>query len=228
MIFSREWDQRYIENTNLSVWPWSDLVSLVRRHCRQLEGGRVLELGCGAGANIPFFLSLGMEYQAVEGSPTIVERLHDRFPDLVERIVVGDFTVEQPFHPGFDLVVDRSSLTCNDTAGIESALRLVWHALKPEGRFVGVDWFSTTHSDFSRGKPDVDGMTRKDYADGQFMGTGRVHFSDEAHLRFLFSRFELIHLEEKRVRRVIPEGRYQFASWNLVARRPLGPVCKTE
>jgi len=30
MTFSAEWDQRYIENTHLAVWPWSDLVTLVR------------------------------------------------------------------------------------------------------------------------------------------------------------------------------------------------------
>ena len=49
-------------------------------------GGRVLELGCGAGANIPFFLALGMDYYAIEGSPTIVKQLHKRYADLADKI----------------------------------------------------------------------------------------------------------------------------------------------
>ena len=51
--FSIEWDQRYKENLQMSIWPWSDLVSAVMR-LRLPASTRVLELGCGAGANIPF------------------------------------------------------------------------------------------------------------------------------------------------------------------------------
>jgi SAM-dependent methyltransferase len=220
MSFSAEWDQRYNENTHLSIWPWSDLVSLVRHHCRQLEGARVLELGCGAGANIPFFQSLGVQYHAIEGSGSMVRRLHDRFPALAQTIVAADFTVEQVFAPGFDLIVDRSSLTCNGTSAIENSLRLAWKVLKPGAYFIGVDWFSTQHSEFERGDEDGDAYTRTNYADGPFAGLGRVHFSDLTHLRALFSRFKVIVIEEKIIRRAVPESKSQFVSWNIVVRKP--------
>ena len=59
MTFSQEWDNRFKENKNISIWPWSDLVSFVMRYAKPSNPQfRVLELGCGAGANIPFFLSL--------------------------------------------------------------------------------------------------------------------------------------------------------------------------
>ena len=60
MSFSQEWEQRYAENTHMSIWPWSDVVSLVHRHCKPLisaGGGECLELGCGAGAPIYPFVS---------------------------------------------------------------------------------------------------------------------------------------------------------------------------
>jgi SAM-dependent methyltransferase len=218
--FSKEWDQRYIENTHLSVWPWSDMVSLVRRHCGELRNAGVLELGCGAGANIPFFLSLGVRYHSVEGSPSMVKRLHERFPDLAGRIVAGDFTSNLVFESEFDLIVDRASLTHNSTQAIEAGLRLVRRALKPGGYFVGVDWFSTRYGEFRRGARDADEYTRGHYEDGPFAGTGRVHFADESHLRRLFAGFELLILEEKVVRSVVPAGNDPFAAWNLVARRP--------
>jgi len=218
MNFSKEWDQRYAENTHLSIWPWSDLVSLVRRHCKNLGGRRVLELGSGAGANIPFFQALGADYHGVDGSPTTVARLQQRFPDFAPRIVVADFTVAFPFETSFDLIVDRASLTHNTTAAIESALRLVRRSLRPGGFFVGVDWFSTKFTEFSRGRADTDPNTRSGYTDGPFADTGRVHFSDEQHIRTLFADFELIVLEEKLVRSVVSSTTDVFAAWNLVAR----------
>jgi SAM-dependent methyltransferase len=222
MGFSQEWEERYADNTNLSVWPWSDIVSLVHRHCKPLivaKGGRVLELGCGAGANIPLFLALGMDYYAIEGSPTIVAQLHQRYPHLVDNIRVGDFTSDQPFDGNFDLVIDRASLTHNNTSSIKNALRISFDALKPGGVFIGSDWFSTNHTDYLGGEVADDKYTRTSHSKGQFVGVGRVHFSDEAHLRDLFSKFEILFMEEKLTRRYEPHDNHQFASWNIVAKK---------
>ena len=75
MTFSKEWDDRYSENTHMSNWPWSDLVSYVKRYTDIQSDSNVLELGCGSGANIPFFLSLNANYHGIDGSPTIIEKL---------------------------------------------------------------------------------------------------------------------------------------------------------
>lgn len=223
MGFSNEWEQRYAANTHLSVWPWSDVVSLVHRHCKHIinagRRGKVLEFGCGAGANIPLFLSLGMEYFAIEGSPTIVTQLHERYPDMAEQISVGDFTIAQPYGDHFDLVVDRASICCNNTESIRSALHIAYDSLAPGGIFLGTDWYSINHSDFFGGEIAEDKYTRTNHKTGSFIGTGRVHFSDEEHLRELFSDFEIIFLEEKQSRRCEPRDNHLFASWNIVARK---------
>lgn len=222
MGFNYEWDRCYTENTQMSVWPWSDVVSLVHRHCKRIIAageGRVLELGCGAGANIPLFLALGMDYHAIEGSPTIVKQLHQRYPDLVEKILLGDFTVEQPFPKGFDLLIDRAAVTHNNTASIKNTLEIAIESLNLGGIYIGSDWFSKNHSDFFEGERGVDDFTRKNYTKGQFTGVGEVHFSDEAHLRELFSSFEIIFMEEKLMRCHEPSDKHQFASWNIVAKK---------
>lgn len=220
MGFSAEWDERYRENTHLSIWPWSDMVSYVMRYARPsgIEY-RVLELGCGAGANIPFFKQLGVQYYAIEGSPTIVGRLLDRFPDLENQIVVGDFTRNVPFLEEFDLVVDRASLTHNATNDIKKCLAIVYDKLKPGGVFIGIDWFSTAHSDYLSGETDEEFNTRRNIKDGPFADTGRVHFSDKAHLEELFSAYIIEMLEHKTIRREIPKDQFVSATWNLVARK---------
>lgn len=180
---------------------------------------RVLELGCGVGANVPFFLARGDDYAAVEGSPSAVAEVRRRFPELRERIVAADFTSSLPDGP-FDLIVDRAALTHNTTAAIGRALAAAQAALRPGGRFIGVDWFSTSHADAARGTP-LDAHTRDAAGDGQFAELGAVHFSDEPHLRALFSAWEIVALEHKIVASLLPAPR-QFAAWNIVARRPAG------
>lgn len=222
MSFSPEWEQRYAENTHMSVWPWSDVVSLVHRHCKPAiaSGGRVLEFGCGAGANIPLFRALGFDYYGIDGSPTILGRLKKKFPDIAQQLFEGDFTHQQPFRPGFDIVLDRASLTCNDSIAISAGLGLALDALKEGGVFIGVDWYSSKHSESGYGVSCGDEFTRGNIISGQFAGTGKVHFSDEMHLRELFSGFELLSLEEKIVDRYQPVDGHRFAAWNIVARKP--------
>lgn len=221
MNFSPEWDQRYRDNTHLSIWPWSDLVSYVMRYARpQSPDVRVLELGCGAGANIPFFQKLGVQYHAIEGSAFIVEKLRQTYPEFSATLQVGDFTLELPFEGAFDLIVDRGSLTCNTTAAIQRCLSQVYDKLKPGGKFIGIDWFSTLHSEFLRGEADADAFTRRGYTDGPFAHTGRVHYADKAHLLELFSQFQITMLEHKHIQQEIPQQQTQFATWNLVAQKP--------
>ncbi|OLP15648.1 hypothetical protein BST81_25180 [Leptolyngbya sp. 'hensonii'] len=222
MNFSQDWDQRYRANTHLSIWPWSDLVSYVMRYARpQSSDFRVLELGCGAGANIPFFNKLGVQYYAIEGSPHIVEQLQTTYPDLHSRIVAGDFTLDLPFDGTFDLVVDRSALTFNTTTAIQQSLGQVYAKLKPGGAFIGIDWYSTQAAEYQRGEPTEDPYTRTHYTEGPFAHTGRVHFSDKPHLLNLFHQFEITILEHKLLQREIPQDGFSLATWNLVAKKAL-------
>lgn len=221
MTFSKEWDSRYKENTHMSIWPWSDLVSHVIRYASPTgENFRVLELGCGAGANIPFLLSLKIDYYAIEGSYTIVEILKKKFPSISTNIVQGDFTMEIPFDGTFDLIVDRSAITHNTTKGIQNCLNNVYKKLKKNGKYIGIDWFSTSSSDFLNGHAiDEDKFTRTGYKTGMFAKVGRAHFSDKNHILELFSKFNILHMEHKIIKTEIPENNYQAAWWNLVVQK---------
>jgi SAM-dependent methyltransferase len=218
MGFSKEWDDQYRANAHMSIWPWSDLVSYVLRYAPPKSAScKVLELGCGAGANIPFFRHLDVDYYAIEGSEFIVRKLWGTFPDYKSRIATGDFTQDIPFDGPFDLVVDRASLTHATTSGIQNALKMIRVRMNPGGMYIGIDWFSTMHSDSGTGSPREDEHTRVDATEGQFAGLGVVHFSDQEHLIDLFSGFRMQIMEHKVVRREIPSDEHVFASWNFVA-----------
>jgi SAM-dependent methyltransferase len=220
MSFSPEWNTAFKNRTHLSKWPWSDLVGYVMRYAQPMRDCfNVLELGCGAGANIPFFRNLGVLYHGIEGSDYIVQQLKQEHPDLAEQIVCADFTQQIPFESKFDLIVDRSALTHNPTHAIEKCLSMLHSQLKPGGQFIGIDWFSTRCSQYKKGKAAEDAYTRTGYREGRFQGVGRVHFSDKKHIFTLFKNFSLRVLEEKVVRREAPKDKEIFAVWNLVAER---------
>ena len=221
MNFSNEWNDQYINGRQLSIWPWTDLISYVKRHVNLTKSPlRVLEIGCGAGANIPFFQSLQAEYYAIEGSSFIVSQLKERFALYSENIKCGDFTTEIPFDVQFDLIVDRSALTHNTTKSIIQCLKILSSHLIPNGIFIGIDWFSTEHSDYIFGEISDDKYTKKNIQEGQFKQLGNVHFSDAEHINNLFSpSFSIEKLEHKVITSYPVTQNIRFASWNLLARR---------
>ena len=223
--FSNEWESIYLTGKHKSEWPWSDLVSLFYKNCSSLlqkKNLRVLELGCGSGANIPFFISLGVDYFAVDGSETVVKNLHKKFPYLKNNISVADFSIEIPKTLGkeFDLIIDRASITHNSTYGIKKTISLVRSRLAKNGFYIGVDWFSTDHSGYKMGDKGVDRFTRINLpANTEFFKTGNVHFSSKFHLKKLFEKFEIISLNKKIKIKEIPCSKYFEVKWDFVARR---------
>jgi len=222
--FSNEWDEIYLDNLQITSWPWTDLVSLVYRHCKDIilsGNGAVLELGSGAGPNIPFIQSLKMDYYGIEGSPTVVKRLHQKYPELKETVIVSDFTNIKSFIgiPKIDIVIDRASVTHNNLPAIQDTLKNCYRKLNNSGYFIGIDWFSTKHADFKLGVESVDKNTRMNIKSGQFENVGNVHFSNKKHLRSLFSDYEIVVLEEKVINSYVSKIGHQFASWNIVAKK---------
>lgn len=220
MSFSAQWNQVYRKESNISIWPWSDLVSYMHRYAKPFSSStKVLEIGFGAGANIPFFLSIGVDYYGIEGSDSIAERVREMYPELKDRLKTGDF-IRQKYSETYDLVVDRSSMTHNDTNAIRQGLRNLCAAMKPGAKYIGIDWFSVEHSGFGLGDT-IDGFTRANITEGQFAGVGNVHFSSKEHLVELFSEagMELTRLEHKQITYEIPNTGHLFASWNLVAEK---------
>jgi SAM-dependent methyltransferase len=194
----------------------------VYRYARFDQGfSRVLECGCGAGANIPFFIKLGVEYFGVDGSTHIVSTLHKQYPDLKDRIAVGDFTRAIPFAQTFDLAVDRAAITHNTTEAIRRALMLVFGRLRSGGKIIGIDWFAADHSDASEGER-ADPWTRTNIIDGSFADVGVVHFSDSDHLVNLLESagFAIERLEHKQTETMVPKSANRIAAWNFVAVKP--------
>jgi hypothetical protein len=217
-MFSQEWDRQYRAGAHLSVWPFSDLISLVMRNTpTDRKRLRVLELGVGAGANVPFFIALGCDYVGVDGSDVVVQQLRGRFPEHSGCFVVADFSRPVPLDGLFDLIFDRAAVSHNDSTAIAAVLAWVSNKLTPNGIYVGVDWYSSECTEYREGTPGEDPYTRNGYDSGRFARVGTVHFSTEQHLLDLFREFEFLTLEHKTVISLVPGGN-KFGAFNFVCR----------
>lgn len=220
MTFSKEWETQYNQGRQFSLYPWSDLVTLVMRFANPKQFSdkpKVLELGCGVGANISFFIDKGFKYFAIEGAQTATEYIHDCWGDKVN-VLCGDFTKEIPFKPGyFDLVVDRASTTHNPTKAIKKVISQVKLVLKPGHLFILSDWFSTRHTEFLRGDP-LEKHTRHNYSSGAFTQVGTVHFFDEYELRLLFEQWQILFMEHKSYETFVPNKDIKSTCWNMVVK----------
>lgn len=189
------------------------------RHCGGIgPDWRVLELGPGVGANVSFFLDLGVEYHAVEGSERAVGGILDQWPELSPNVARADFTTGGWGHRGdYDLVVDRSAITHNDSPSIERTVEEVSRGLRPGGHYIGVDWWAPGHSAWNEGRV-VDRWTRTGYRSGPFAGVGAVGFSDAERMWDLFDDFHVVSLEHKSREQVTTGERVD--AWDIVARKP--------
>ena len=217
---AEKWDAAYLANTQMSVWPWSDLISYVNKFAKDLpEGTNLLELGFGTGANLPFFLSsLKFNYFGIEQSEKAFEFVCRKFPAIASQLRCGNITENLFPDVIFGLVVDRATLTHNTTSAILQTLKNLTTRMSPGGIFIGIDWFSKSHADSNLGIIE-DEFTRTNIQTGQFANLGSVHFSDTEHLKKIFNQagFEIVLLEHKLITREIPHGS-NFGSFNFVAR----------
>ena len=219
MGFSKEWNEIYINNQQLSIWPWDEVIALTHRNFKQKDNMVVLELGCGAGANIPFFSSIGAKYYAIEGSAHIVERLQNSFKSDKIHITCGDFTKGFGFEEiigRVDLIIDRSAVTHNSTESIKSVVKLANQYLKPGGKFIGFDWYSLDSDYFKTSdKITIDDYTFK-FNSGLLAGYGNVHGSDPAHIKDLFSEFKIEYLTHNIKTELMPTP-FRYSSFSFVA-----------
>lgn len=224
MSFDQNWEKSYTQNRSLAKWPWSKVIGMIKRHGKGLtEGSKILELGCGVGANIPFFMAEKMDFYGIEGSGSAVSLIHQQYPQLKNKVVVGDFTNSWGFDGiQFDAILDRGSLCHTSMTGVEQVFEQMALRLKANGYFFGIDWMSTDHEAFRLSEPSIDPYTRTNVSKGTFKGVGRVHFFDRTRAMALLEKynFEVLYFEHARTDvEVGGSNETSHAAFSLAARK---------
>jgi SAM-dependent methyltransferase len=105
---------------------------------------KLLEVGCGPGANVWYAASEGFDVSAIDGSPSAVRKARDRLQKagLDANLKVGDFCGKLPWpDETFDGVIENLSLYTNRRVRIKQAISEIRRVLKPKGKFQSC-WFN--------------------------------------------------------------------------------------
>lgn len=157
---------------------------------------RVLELGCGPGANVWFFAREGFDVHGIDGSSVAIKLARRRLEKegLSATLVCGDFTDLRAYEPEqFDAIIDVAALQHNRRDAIDTTMAQARDLLKPGGML-----FSMLVSSGSWG----DGLGRElepgtfdEISEGPLSGTGVARFSTIDDVRWHFRRFEDVSIE---------------------------------
>jgi tellurite methyltransferase len=103
---------------------------------------KIVDLGCGRGRNLHYFIKYGYDVWGIDASPAAISEvrslaleLNSDFP--VDQLIHADLDNSVPFEKeSFDLVICSAVLHfAKDEAHFEEMLMAAWSLLKPEGFF---------------------------------------------------------------------------------------------
>jgi SAM-dependent methyltransferase len=185
-----------------SQYPPEELVRFMARafpDARQREGVRVLEVGCGPGANLWYLVREGFVVSGIDGSAHAIAaaRRRLRTESLTDRSMpelrVGNFAVLPWADQTFDAVIDIEAIVHNPMAVIGAVLSEIWRVLKPGGRVFAKMFGPATTGAQSGAK--LEPGTSQNPTCGPLKGCGIVHCMTETEIRDGFKRFSRLELD---------------------------------
>jgi SAM-dependent methyltransferase len=150
---------------------------------------RLLEIGCGPGANVWFMAREGFMVSGIDCSPTAIRKAGERLASegLNADLHVGDNAALPWDDNTFDGVLENVSLCCNGYESVRAALNEVRRVLKPGAPFQA-SFFTTATWGYGLGTPvEPDGF--RDITEGPLVGTGFCLFLIKERLSELFEDF---------------------------------------
>ena len=180
---------------------------------------RILDLGCGTGANTWFLAREGFSVAGIDGSPTAITLNRQRLGEdgLEADLRVGDFTAVLPWtDETFSMIIDNASLYANPLPAIQFAIDEAYRLCAPGGRFVSLSFTDKTWG-FGLGKPGQDPGAYSDITEGPLAGKGFVQFLTKTQIRTLFKKFSQVSIETTSYS--LNEGEKLIELWVVEARK---------
>ena len=156
---------------------------------------RLLEIGCGPGANVWFMAREGFSVAGIDSSASAIRKAKERLSNegLEADLRVGNFTALPWPDNTFDGVLENVSLCCNGSEAIRVALEEVRRVSKPGAPFQA-SFFTTATWGYRLGTPvEPDGF--RDITEGPLVGTGFCLFLNKERLAEFFKDFVNLSVE---------------------------------
>ena len=180
--YTQHWDEKF-RTRSWGRYPPEDLVRFIGRHFRDTDKAavKIVEVGCGPGANTWFMHREGFAVHGIDVSPAAISIAEARLaqesagiPVSAPDLRVGNFR-SLPWPDGhFDVADDIFALYANTMDVIREALAEIARVLKPGALFYSKLW-GTGCSGYGLGRK-LEPGTFDDIPEGPCKGMGISHF----------------------------------------------------
>lgn len=221
MIWDPIWE-RVFRSRDWGKYPPEELIRFVARSYYAAPDRaqvRILEVGCGTGANIWYLSREGFSAYGIDGSSIAIEKARQRLKEesLAASLKVGDATALKKYFPlEFDAVIDIACLYSNESNDVEAILSQISQVLKPGGRFFGMMVAKGSWGD-GTGR-EIEPNTFTDITEGPYAGKGKAHFFSEEEIRRFLRHFSKVQIET--TERSMENRKRRIAHWVVEGTRP--------
>ena len=170
---------------NWGTYPSEHIIRFVARNYYSKERNKVkiLDFGCGTGANTWYLAREGFDTYAFDISETAIQKLMSllREEHLTAHVDVQDGLKLRYENDLFDAVIDNVSIQSNIKKDIKTMYENVYHVLKPRGKMISVVFDKDT-TGYGTGV-EVESGTYEGLETGNLQGLGVRHFFTKDELR---------------------------------------------
>jgi SAM-dependent methyltransferase len=150
-VINNEWEEIF-KNSQWGKYPPEELIRFIARrysHETNRKSVKILEVGCGPGANIWYLAREGFAVYGIDGSKTAIHQANLRLDteNLQAELTVGDI-INLPYDEGFfDCIIDVECIYANTLADSKNIIEEIYRVLKPEGTFFSKTFMKGTAGD---------------------------------------------------------------------------------
>ncbi|CAG0980626.1 demethylmenaquinone methyltransferase / 2-methoxy-6-polyprenyl-1,4-benzoquinol methylase [Rhodocyclaceae bacterium] len=225
MSWDPVWEKIFREQA-WGKYPGEELIRFVARNfyaAPDRSAVRILEVGCGPGANLWFLAREGFAFAGIDGSSTAIAKAEKRLDDECPgwrsfgELRVGDMG-NLPFGDAeFDAVIDNEAVCCNPWDASKAIYAEMARVTKPAGRI-----FSRTFADGTWGEGT--GKSAGHHAwfceDGPMAGKGFTRFTTLDEIPVLIAGFDVRSVEL--LTWTLEDRRHEIREWVILGEKPAG------
>lgn len=211
------WEDIFASNA-WGKYPETELVRFIARNFYQTidrKSIKILDLGCGPGANLWYIAREGFSVSGIDGSKTAIKKLRERLSSegIHADLHIGDIKELQFSDNTFDAVIDCECLYCNTMEFSRKILTDIHRVLKPGGKF-----YSQTFAPETWGCEkivNIPGHFGCAVEEGPLLGKGGVRITTESDIDFLYGGlFDVVSIDF--LSRSVNSGKNVIKEWIIL------------
>lgn len=176
--FETDWEEVH-KNQEWGRYPSEDVVRFIARNYynKERENVKILDFGCGAGANTWFLSKEGFDTYAFDGSKFAVEKAKAY---LSKENLKADFQVADALEINykknyFDCIIDSAAICANTIENIVKMYEEIYEMLVDGGKLFTTGIFTTNTTGYGSGIK-IEENTYKNISEGALCRKGVLHF----------------------------------------------------